>query len=115
VLLHSPLFGLHEARAWRKVGAHHGRTAAPMTGPQLSSAFFVQMCFILAMCRGVGWMSRKLGQPQVVGEMIAGVFMGPSLLGLLWPGMQHALFPPESLKVLYIGAQLGVGLYMFLV
>jgi Kef-type K+ transport system membrane component KefB len=60
-------------------------------------------------------MSRKLGQPQVVGEMIAGVFMGPSLLGLLWPGMQHALFPPESLKVLYIGAQLGVGLYMFLV
>jgi Kef-type K+ transport system membrane component KefB len=73
------------------------------------------MCFILAMCRGVGWMSRKLGQPQVVGEMIAGVFMGPSLLGLLWPGMQHALFPPESLKVLYIGAQLGVGLYMFLV
>ena len=60
-------------------------------------------------------MSRKLGQPQVVGEMIAGVFMGPSLLGLLWPGMQHALFPPESLKVLYIGAQLGVGLYMFLI
>jgi Kef-type K+ transport system membrane component KefB len=47
--------------------------------------------------------------------MIAGVFLGPSLLGLLSPRLQTALFPPESLKILYVGAQLGVGLYMFLV
>ena len=60
-------------------------------------------------------MARRLGQPQVVGEMVAGVFLGPSLLGLAFPGIQQALFPPESLKVLYVGAQLGVGLYMFLV
>ncbi len=86
-----------------------------MTSAQLSAAFFLQMFTILAVCRGVGWISRRLGQPQVVGEMIAGVFLGPSLLGFFFPGAQQLLFPKESLKVLYVGAQLGVGLYMFLV
>src|SRR5258708_3525411 len=86
-----------------------------MTGPQLSAAFFLQMFVILLACRLVGAMSRRLGQPQVVGEMIAGVFLGPSLLGLAFPGVQQLVFPKESLKVLYVGAQLGVGLYMFLV
>jgi Kef-type K+ transport system membrane component KefB len=86
-----------------------------MSGPQLSVAFFLQMFFILAFCRLVGAFARKLGQPQVVGEMIAGVLMGPSLFGLILPQLQPILFPKESLKVLYVGAQLGVGLYMFLV
>src|SRR5215813_14730665 len=86
-----------------------------MTGPQLSAAFFLQMFVILLTCRLVGAMSRRLGQPQVVGEMVAGVFLGPSLLGLAFPDLQQFVFPKESLKVLYVGAQLGVGLYMFLV
>ena len=86
-----------------------------MTGPQLSVAFFLQMFFILAVCRLVGMLARRLGQPQVVGEMIAGVFMGPSLFGLLFHDLQQKLFPLESLNVLYVGAQLGVGIYMFLV
>ncbi|SPE59778.1 Cation:proton antiporter [Verrucomicrobia bacterium] len=86
-----------------------------MSAAQLSVAFFLQMFFILGVCRLVGAMARRLGQPQVVGEMIAGVFIGPSLLGFLFPHFQVWLFPPESLKLLYVGAQLGVGLYMFLV
>ena len=86
-----------------------------MTPAQLSVQFFLQMFFILAVCRLVGWGARKIGQPQVVGEMIAGVCLGPSLLGLVFPGIQLQLFPKETLKLLYVGAQLGVGLYMFLV
>jgi Kef-type K+ transport system membrane component KefB len=82
---------------------------------QLSVFFFVQMGVILGTCRVVGWLARRIGQPQVVGEMIAGVLLGPSLLGLIAPQYQQALFPKETLKTLYIGAQLGVGLYMFLV
>ena len=78
--------------------------------------FFLQLAIILIACRVVGWLGRKLlGQPQVVGEMIAGVVLGPSLLGLLFPGLQGAIFPKETRNVLYVGAQLGVGLYMFLV
>lgn len=86
-----------------------------MSAAEHSIVFFLQMAVILAACRVVGRLARQLGQPQVVGEMIAGVVLGPSLFGLLWPGGQTALFPRESLKVLYVGAQLGVGLYMFLV
>jgi Kef-type K+ transport system membrane component KefB len=86
-----------------------------MTAAQLSTTFFLQIFCILAACRLVGALSRRLGQPQVVGEMIAGVLLGPSLLGLLLPGVQSFLFPKESLQILYVGAQLGVGLYMFLV
>lgn len=78
--------------------------------------FFLQLAVILVACRVVGWLGQKLlGQPQVVGEMIAGVVLGPSLLGLLFPGLQGAIFPKETKNVLYAGAQLGVGLYMFLV
>ena len=86
-----------------------------MTATQLSVAFFLQMFCILAVCRGVGWLAQRLGQPQVVGEMVAGVMLGPSLFGWFWPDAQHFLFPADSMKTLYVGAQLGVGLYMFLV
>jgi len=87
-----------------------------MTNAELSVAFFLQMAVIIAACRIVGWLAKRyLGQPQVVGEMIAGVILGPSLFGLLAPDLQAALFPKESKSILFVGAQLGVGLYMFLV
>ncbi len=87
-----------------------------MTAAQSSILFFLQMAAILATCRVVGWFAQRfLGQPQVVGEMMAGIVLGPSLLGLILPGFETALFPAESRKILYVGAQLGVGLYMFIV
>lgn len=87
-----------------------------MTAGQLSILFFLQMAAILATCRTVGWVAQRwLGQPQVVGEMVAGVLLGPSVLGALWPDASALLFPPESRKILYVGAQFGVGLYMFIV
>ena len=87
-----------------------------MSIAKLSIAFFLQMFFILAACRLVGWLGRRyLKQPQVVGEMIAGVILGPSLFGLFLPELQKVVFPAETKGILYVGAQLGVGLYMFLV
>ncbi len=86
-----------------------------MDAGQLSICFFLQMACILCACRVVGWAARRIGQPQVVGEMIAGVVLGPSLFGLVAPGAQASLFPQATLGVLYVGAQFGVGLYMFLV
>src|SRR5262245_25670961 len=86
-----------------------------MSGAQLPVTFFVQMAVILATCRLVGLAGRRFGQPQVVGEMVAGVLLGPSLFGLLLPDVHARLFSRESLQVLYVGAQLGVGLYMFMV
>ncbi len=86
-----------------------------MPTPQLSVYFFLQAAVILLVCRLVGKLAQIVGQPQVVGEMIAGVTLGPSLFGMLLPDMQAALFPKQTLDTLYVFAQLGVGLYMFIV
>jgi Kef-type K+ transport system membrane component KefB len=78
--------------------------------------FFLQLAVVILVCRVVGWLGQKFfQQPQVVGEMVAGVILGPSLFGLLFPELQNAVFPKETRNVLYVGAQLGVGLYMFMV
>lgn len=78
--------------------------------------FFLELAVILGTCRIVGLVAQRVGQPQVVGEMIAGVLLGPSLLGGLAPGLQHHLFPqgPTNI-VLYTMAQIGLVLYMFLI
>ncbi len=90
--------------------------AKTYTPTDFSVHFFLQLAIIIMTCRIVGWLGQKLlAQPQVVGEMIAGVILGPSLLGLLFPDLQAAIFPKETKNILYVGAQLGVGLYMFLV
>ncbi len=86
-----------------------------MIHAQPSVAFFLQIFFILAVCRLVGLAAKRIGQPQVVGEMLAGVLMGPSVFGFFLPELQQQLFPKDSLKILYVGAQFGIGLYMFLV
>lgn len=82
---------------------------------ELSIIFFLQIAVILAACRVVGWIGRLVGQSQVVGEMIAGVLLGPSLLGAFWPGVYEALFPSQSRAVIYCVAQVGLALYMFVV
>ena len=86
-----------------------------MSNFELSVLFFLQLAVILAVCRGVGWLARWLGQPQVVAEMIAGVMLGPSLFGWLWPEAQAWLFPPASKGILYAVSQVGLVLYMFLI
>ncbi len=102
------------------VFAKHGPAAAAVaktySPADFSIHFFLQLALILLACRVVGWAGRRfLAQPQVVGEMIAGVVLGPSLFGMLAPELQAAIFPKEMKNVLYSGSQLGVGLYMFLV
>lgn len=87
-----------------------------MTPAELSVMLFLQMAVIIAACRIVGSLvQRFLGQPLVVGEMPAGVMLGPSLLVWAAPEIGSWLFPRESRELLFVVAQLGVGLYMFLV
>ncbi|KUI18825.1 potassium transporter [Mycobacterium lehmannii] len=78
--------------------------------------FFLALAVILAACRLAGLLTQRVSQPPVVGEMIAGVFLGPSLLGRIAPGVQEDLFPTgTSNVVLYTAAQIGLVLYMFVV
>jgi Kef-type K+ transport system membrane component KefB len=84
-----------------------------MTPTELAPRFFIAVAVILAFCRLVSWLLAKVGQPPVVSEMLAGVLLGPSLFGLLLPGLSHQVFPPALLPVLYVVGQVGLVLYMF--
>jgi len=75
----------------------------------------VQVGVVLAVARLVGLLFRAFRQPQVVGEMVAGVLLGPSLLGWVAPGVFGTLFPAESLDLLGALAQVGLLFFMFLV
>ena len=87
-----------------------------MNTPTASGAqFFLQLSLILAACVVCRAGMRRLGQPPVIGEMIAGVLLGPSLFGMIAPDLFQAVFPPASRPVLFAVAQLGLSLYMFVV
>ncbi|MEO6245409.1 MAG: cation:proton antiporter [Opitutaceae bacterium] len=86
-----------------------------MTNTQLAVHFFFQVATILIVCQIVGIVGKRAGQPQVVSEMIGGVLLGPSLLGLFFPAVSAALFPTETLRVLFPVSQLGLAAYMFIV
>ena len=88
---------------------------APLSNFDLSVRFFLQLLVILAVCQATAWLFAKVGQSKVVSEMIAGVLMGPSLLGWLWPEASAYLFPKASMPILFAVAQVGLVLYMFLV
>jgi len=70
---------------------------------------------VIATARAMGWVFRLANQPPVVGEILAGIVLGPSLLGRLLPGAEGYLFPGMVGPYLNIIAQVGVILYMFLV
>lgn len=70
---------------------------------------------IIVASRGLGAVFRKLGQPAVVGEVFAGICLGPSLLGRVSPAAQAYLLPPDVVPHLGVIAQIGVILFMFLV
>ncbi len=74
-----------------------------------------QIGVILITARLIGWLFRRLHQPRVIGEMVAGILLGPSLLGWLAPGVFTALFPPDSLGHLSSMSQIGLLLFMFLI
>jgi Kef-type K+ transport system membrane component KefB len=79
------------------------------------STLLIQIALILVTTRVVGWLLRRIHQPQVVGEMIAGILLGPSLLGWLLPDVSAAVFPSDSLASLNALSQIGLILFMFLV
>jgi Kef-type K+ transport system membrane component KefB len=73
----------------------------------------LQIVVICAAARGLGWCFGKLRQPRVVGEIVAGILLGPSLLGWLLPDLSASLFPPASLGLLNGLSQIGLVLFMF--
>jgi Kef-type K+ transport system membrane component KefB/nucleotide-binding universal stress UspA family protein len=92
---------------------------------ELIPILLVQIALVLGLSRLLGWLCSRWHQPQVIGEMAAGIMLGPSLLGLISAYAQHRgwlsfdfshrLFPPESISYLGILSQIGVIFFLFLV
>ena len=79
------------------------------------SRFIVQAVLIVSVARVLGFLLRRIGQPMVIAEVIAGIVLGPSLLGWLWPGLWQAVFPASAISLLSMLSQVGLVLFMFLV
>lgn len=75
----------------------------------------IQIIAIVIVARIFGWIFRKIGQPSVIGEIIAGIVLGPSLFGLYFPDLKDALFPVASLGNLQVLSQVGLILFMFVI
>jgi len=74
-----------------------------------------QIVTIILVARLFGWFCKKIGQPSVIGEILAGIVLGPSLIGMYFPEFSAALFPAQSLGNLNILSQIGLILFMFIV
>ena len=74
-----------------------------------------QIVTIILTARIFGWICKKIGQPTVIGEIIAGIVLGPSVIGLFFPGFSTTLFPVSSLNNLNFLSQIGLIMFMFIV
>ncbi|MDO9153782.1 MAG: cation:proton antiporter [Paludibacter sp.] len=74
-----------------------------------------QIVLIIFVARLFGLLFKKIGQPMVIGEIIAGILLGPSLLGALFPELYTSIFPVHSFENLKILSQIGLILFMFIV
>lgn len=95
----SGIFNFHEV-----INLHH-----PL------SVLILQILIIILVSRVLGWVLSLINQPTVIGEILAGILLGPSLLGLYFPEATVFLFPVESLGNLQILSQIGLILFMFII
>jgi Kef-type K+ transport system membrane component KefB len=94
--------------------AAEASSASLSTSPSLLK-LLLALAAVIVSCRAAGMLFRRLHQPPVIGEVIAGILLGPSLLGAIAPGASAWLFPDTVMPLLNIVAQLGVLFYMFMV
>jgi len=107
-------------RAGAKLSASHPEAlrvaaAAAIPAPMNFFLLVMQLATVLLASRVVGLFFKRIKQPQVIGEMVAGILLGPSLLGWAAPWASKALFPESSLGYLNALSQIGLVFFMFLV
>ncbi|KQS28187.1 cation:proton antiporter [Dyadobacter sp. Leaf189] len=79
------------------------------------ATLLLQIITIIVAARLFGWLCKLIGQPTVIGEIAAGIFLGPSLLGMFYPEFSNFLFPKQSLGNLQFLSQIGLILFMFII
>ncbi len=103
-----------------------GQPPIPSTGEEVVAAkqrefgkllaqFFIALAVILIISRLFGQLAKRMGQPQVMGEVVAGIVLGPTVFGALAPELQSLVFPSDIIPTIGVVANLGLIFYMFLV
>jgi len=75
----------------------------------------IEVLIVIGLSRLVGLGFKAIKQPLVIGEIFAGIMLGPSLFGLIAPGLAHSLFPAETMPYLNVLSQIGLIFFMFLI
>ncbi len=91
--------------------------AADQNSSEHAGAIFIaQLALLLVVGRGLGELMQRFGQPAVMGQLLGGLILGPSLLGAIWPDLQYLLFPPtvEQKSMLNAVSQLGILMLLLL-
>jgi Kef-type K+ transport system membrane component KefB len=91
-----------------------GRTTESAAAGHPLVKLLLAVAVVVGLCGAAGWLARKVGQPAVVGEIVAGLLLGPSFLGTVWPAGARAVLPDSVVPQLNVLAQVGVVLFLFL-
>ncbi|MGW7241047.1 cation:proton antiporter [Streptomyces sp. NPDC054804] len=102
-----PLYG------GRICGLYWGRLL--VSAPDPVTGLLIAVPTVIVACPAGSALARRIGQPPVVGEIAAGILLGPSLLGMVWPAGQTWLIPPASVPYLGALGRLGLLVFMFLI
>jgi Kef-type K+ transport system membrane component KefB/nucleotide-binding universal stress UspA family protein len=104
-----------------RIAAPRPAAGAPAAAPKAAGSegvvwrLLLASAVIILVARVLGGLCRRINQPQVVGEIAAGIVLGPSLLGAIWPKASTAIFPSEVLPYIDVLAQIGLIFFMFLI
>ncbi len=79
------------------------------------AAFFIAVAIVMLVARAFGALAVRVGQPRVMGEVVAGIALGPTLLGAVAPGLEEAIFPSDIIPLIGVAANLGLIFYMFII
>jgi Kef-type K+ transport system membrane component KefB len=93
----------------------HLSAAKQRTAENTVVAFFIAVVVVMLFARLCGSLMPRLGQPRVMGEVLAGILLGPTLFGAIAPGLQSTIFAPDIVPYIGVVANLGLIFYMFLI
>ena len=83
-------------------------------GEQQATIFFAQVLLLITVGRLLGESMQRIGQPAVIGQLFAGIILGPSVFGAIWPAVQQAIFPPDSSDRQMLNAVSEIGVLLLL-